>query len=259
MRTNSRPVTVFLFAHQDDEMGVFAEIQSTLSRGDCVACFYLTNGETAHATSETRNAESRKVMAALNVPYDSLFFVGTEYNIPDGKLFDHLEIAFTAALSTMHGFFKIAKLVIHAWEGGHQDHDAAHVLGLAIAKTLSLTHTSQQFALYRNDPSSYLPFVMFKPLKSNGAVIEASVPVWQRVFQLVLLLRYRSQQRSILGLGPFIAWHYLTRGTQQLQPINLERVQERPHEGKLLYENRAHVSYSIFREAVGAFCAKYGL
>src|SRR5215467_13204475 len=38
------PATLFLLAHQDDEFGVFFEIEDTLANGGRAICVYLTDG-----------------------------------------------------------------------------------------------------------------------------------------------------------------------------------------------------------------------
>jgi hypothetical protein len=49
---------------------------------------------------------------------------------------------------------------------------------------------------------------------------------------------YPSQRNTWIGLFPFVVLHYLLRGEQQLQGVALARLQQRPHQGALYYENR---------------------
>jgi hypothetical protein len=46
-----------------------------------------------------------------------------------------------------------------------------------------------------------------------------------------------------LGLFPFVAFHYLVNGKQQLQPVSLERISCRPHEDALYYEKRGFFTW----------------
>ena len=38
---------------------------------------------------------------------------------------------------------------MHAWEGGHQDHDAVHIVGVRSAQRCGVLASSRQFPLYR--------------------------------------------------------------------------------------------------------------
>ena len=68
---------------------------------------------------------------------------------------------------------------------------------------------------------------------------------------LALCSMYPSQKLTFLGLFPFILWHYLVLGVQQLQVVHPSIVQNRPHLGALLYERRGWLSWSQFEQDVG--------
>ena len=71
------PVALFLFAHQDDEFGVFERIATLRRQGVRVACAYLTDGQTAKSSAAQRNAESLAVLAQLGVAPGDVIFAGT--------------------------------------------------------------------------------------------------------------------------------------------------------------------------------------
>jgi LmbE family N-acetylglucosaminyl deacetylase len=238
--------TLFLFAHQDDEMGVFGEIEATIARGEQVACAYLTDGTAGRYDPAIRNRESTSALAALGVAAGRLNFIGTDLAIPDGRLVEHLDAAFDAVQSLARQLGTVNRIVMHAWEGGHQDHDAVHLIGVALAQSIDLVEASQQFPLYRRRPGSPLPFVMFQPIAANGVVVLRPVPLPARLRYLKILVGYPSQRKTMLGLGPMIIWHYLTDGAQQLQPVSIARASAAPHGGKLLYEIRSKLSWSEF-------------
>ena len=125
--------TVFLFAHQDDELGVFHEIAEARSRGEVVYCIYLTNGAWGGADSEQRNNESRTVLRKLKVSEDHIMFLGSEFGIEDSRLVEQLEMTWNLLLDRIGELGPIDRVVMHAWEGGHPDHDAGYLLGLALA------------------------------------------------------------------------------------------------------------------------------
>lgn len=251
--------TLFLFAHQDDEMGVFGEIQATLARGEQVACAYLTDGTAGRYDPSIRNRESTSALARFGVAKERLRFIGADLAIPDGRLVDHLDEVFAASQSFAKGLGAVARIVMHAWEGGHQDHDAVHLIGIALARAMNLVEASQQFPLYRRLPGALLPFVMFQPIASNGLVISTPLPLSSRLRYLNMLTKYPSQRKTMIGLGPLIVWHYLVHGGQQLQPVSLVRVSELPHAGKLLYEFRSKMSWTEFSNRSEPFRRRHEL
>ncbi|MFS2137378.1 hypothetical protein ACCD07_15375, partial [Duganella sp. Dugasp56] len=73
---------------------------------------------------------------------------------------------------------------------------------------------------------------------------------------LARLLRYPSQWRTWLGLFPFVLWHYLRHGSQQLQPVALTRLDQRPHAGPLYYEQRRFYTYEEMRRNMADWLAR---
>jgi hypothetical protein len=144
---------------------------------------------------------------------------------------------------------------MHAYEGGHQDHDAAHILGVRAAQRSGTLQQSRQFTLYRASQVPLLPFAMFRPLPANGAVEQIPLTVRERVRYLYLCTLYRSQVRTLLGLWPMIAMEYMLHGMQLLQPVSIARLVQRPHEGPLLYEQRRRGSFVAFERAARSLAA----
>lgn len=245
--------TLFIMAHQDDEFGIFGEIELCLSDGNRAIMIYLTDGGAGKAAPSIRNQESISVLRSLGVQQSDIHFMGYDLGIPDGHLVDHLDQAYSAVIDISQHAKNVTKVVMHAWEGGHQDHDAAHLVGIAIARKYGVIGASRQFPLYRRDPRSQMPFVMFRPLSANGDISTTSIPLARRVGYIALMTRYRSQKKTFLGLMPLILWHYTISGTQLLQPVNLARIDNEPHAGQLLYEKRSPHTYKEFRQRSGAF------
>ena len=248
--------TLFLFAHQDDEMGVFDEITRTLARGAELYCLYLTNGAWDGVTPEKRNAESLKVLANFGVMPDHIIFLGERLGIHDGRLVEHLELCYDGLRETAEQISaktgKIERLIMHAFEGGHQDHDAVYVLGTALAKELDCVQNSFQFPLYRM-PAGRILMTHAKPLEQNGAAHLQTISWGQRINHLAQMRHYQSQRRVMLKIGFHMALSYLRDGTAKLQPIRLERVKERPHSGQLLYEYWTLYTYEAFQDHTTPF------
>ncbi len=252
-------ITLFLLAHQDDEIGLFDELSEAKRRGEHVACVYLTNGAWGGVTSERRNAESRKTLGELGLMDAEITFLGTDLTIPDGRLIEHLDRCFEALLATVARLANadaLTRIVMHAWEGGHQDHDAAHIIGLALADRLGIVPASRQFPLYRM-PAGRWSMTFAKPLAANGPVEIRRIATGRRMSYLRLLANYRSQRRVIAKLFPHIVNHYVREGTQQLQPVSIARIYQAPNTPPMLYEKWGLYSYSDFRRYADAFIARH--
>jgi len=82
---------IYIFAHQDDEIGVFPQILSTLKSERQPVCMYLTMGsENDPEQTKRRNVESTKVLSSLGVSNQHIYFVGENTDVPDGQLHMHM-------------------------------------------------------------------------------------------------------------------------------------------------------------------------
>lgn len=252
---------LFLFAHQDDEYGVYAAIADCVQRGLAVQCAYFTCA--AGTLAQQRNQESLAVLAQLGVPASAVHFAGDQLTIADASLPQRLQDAGQwlerwlleapqaqeqvqpqqheqqELGSAQRGTAaSIDSIYVTAWEGGHHDHDALHAITCEIAARHGLLARVQQYALYNALGCPAPLFRVLSPLAQNGAVTRQRLPWRQRWQHLRLCLMYPSQRNTWIGLFPFVVLHYLLRGEQQLQGVALARLQQRPHQGALYYENR---------------------
>lgn len=234
------PQALFLFAHQDDEFGVFHTIEHCVRQRMAVRCAYLTHG--ANGSAARRNAESLAVLARLGVTAGQVRFAGDELGIGDASLARRLDAAgdwlaaWLAATPPQAG--AIALIVGPAWEGGHHDHDALHFLMTQLAARAGLLPRVRQHALYHAHRCPAPWFRVLSPLAANGAVDSQRMPWRARLRYLRLCLSYPSQWRTWIGLFPFVLLRHLLHGRQQLQAVTLARLDQRPHGGPLYYEQR---------------------
>ena len=247
-----RATALFLFAHQDDEFGVFQVIEDCLRQGMRVRCAYLTHG--ANGSAATRNAESLAVLDQLGVARDDIFFAGDQLGIRDAWLSRHMPAAgawLAHWMAAAGGPGNVALVCLPAWEGGHHDHDALHVLGLHTAQRLGLAGSVRQYALYNAFRCPGPFFRVMSPLAANG-VVEASPMGWGARWRYLrhCVAGYPSQRVTWIGLAPFVALHYLFNGRQLLQPASLARLAERPHAGPLYYERRRFYTYEELRNDI---------
>jgi LmbE family N-acetylglucosaminyl deacetylase len=250
---NGMPVALFIFAHQDDESGCFYEIHRLVNRGDTVWVVYLTSGTFDGSLSSIRNAESIAVLGEIGVPEENIFFLGTRETIPDGRLCKNLEVALQSLINLTKEMGVPSKLYFHAWEGGHQDHDAVHLVGVALAENLGLLDQCYQFPFYTGVNLPAVFFRMFICLPENGEPVLARIPWKQRIKFITFCFSYRSQIKTWLGLFPYFLIHHMFNGTQALQRILADRIHRPPHAGVLLYERRGVYSYEEFAKDRGRF------
>lgn len=239
------PTALFLFAHQDDECGIFQQILTERQRGHRVVCAYLTSGVAAGQDSECRNEESISVLSSLGVHRDDVFFAGRLFSIDDCHLSEHLHIAAEWLDGWIDRFTSLVSVYVMAWEGGHPDHDALHAITVQIFHEREMGHLVRQFPLYNNYRCFGSFFRVLLPLRSNGPVERTKIPWANRILFLGYCLRYPSQLKSWIGLFPFFALHYIFDGNQTFQAVSISRTQERPHDGSLYYEKRGFFSWQM--------------
>lgn len=243
------PVALFLFAHQDDEFGVFAQIEQEVREGRRVRCVYVTDGA-ATSSPDMRDAESTMVLQQLGVPADDIMFIGPQLHIRDCQLHQNVG-AFAEWLDEfINEHPTLERCFVPAWEGGHPDHDLIHAITISALKNQSRDIRVLQYSLYnsRNCPGQL--FRVLSPLPENGLLIELPI-AWRDRFRYVrLCLAYPSQWRTWLGLFPFAFAHYVLSGVQQLQHVDHARIFEPPHARPLYYERRGFLDWPTLRSAI---------
>jgi LmbE family N-acetylglucosaminyl deacetylase len=253
MPTKKIQTTLFVFCHQDDEFGIFHEIETTLSSGNRAVAVYLTDGGVRPHLIDKRNAESTAVLSSLGMGTEEIIFLGQKHDIPDGKLFEHVEKAYTA-LEALCRDNNVSTLFCPAWEGGHQDHDIAYALCSRLIR-LNTVANGRQFPLYNGYNTPGPLFRVFSPLPINGEISSEPISLVKRLKYIALCLNYRSQLTTWAALFPFVSSHLLFIGIQVTQPVRQMSVPERPHEGKLYYERRFSVSWKTVCRAASSLLA----
>lgn len=244
---------LFLFAHQDDEFGVFQLIIDAIQAGNRVYCAYMTNGAANGDSSAQRNEESLRVLARLGIERENIFFPGTEIEIPDGRLVFHLQRALGWVTQWLSTQANLTSVFVPAWEGGHPDHDALHALMVRVMSDRNDCLKLHQFALYNGYKRSGFLFDVLSPLSANGKIVRSRIPLRNRILFLRFCCGYRSQASSWLGLFPFVLLHYLFRGTQEFQEVAVRRIEERPHLGALYYEKRGMFTWQEMHQRISEF------
>lgn len=252
-------ISLYLFAHQDDEIGVMHTLATAADRAEQAVCIYLTNGAWAGVTPARRNAESLAVLGRLGLPTADVYFLGDSLGVGDGRLVENLDRVMDGLLALLPGITGangvIGRVVTHAWEGGHHDHDAAHLIGRVLAERLGASGASRQFALYRaNASGDGLVFAALLP--GHGTIETEPIPLARGARYLLLLHHYRSQARVMLQLGPLIARSYLVDGVQRLQRFPSAALLDRRPAGSLPYERWGLYTYEDFAAQAAPFISR---
>jgi hypothetical protein len=93
--------------------------------------------------------ESVRALASLGVASAEIHFLGKDLSVPDGLLFRRLTPVYDALEAECSSIGSLGEIYTLGWEGGNLDHDAAHVIGLALAVARDRVHRAWQVAFYR--------------------------------------------------------------------------------------------------------------
>ena len=140
---------LLIFAHPDDEIvGLFTFINRKKKRGISFVTFFLTNGvmprekmwffkrNSYSSILSQRILEMKKSMTAIGIKNY------TYQNIPSRTLKDNIEPSIYR-INKLINKHKIDTLFAPAYEGGHQDHDAANFISSKFVNKLSVYEYSE--------------------------------------------------------------------------------------------------------------------
>jgi len=240
---------VALFAHPDDEFAAFPWIDAAVRTGREVHCIWVTDGGWGGQDVVRRRNESIGVLRSFGVAEGAMHFLGERHGIRDGELYLMMDEARVALAAVLARLPSNARWLVPAWEGGHHDHDALHLLALELAG--GATAQLFQYPLYNGAGLSGPLFRVLHPLPDNGPSIPIGTRLLQRLRYVLQCVRYRSQWKSFVGLLPFYILAMFRRHPFVVQAVIPERAMQRPHPGKSLYERRGGPSWEAFRSAVG--------
>jgi len=225
---------LFVLAHQDDEIAVASRIRFHVARGDSLRCVYLTNGA-SRVRAAVRNVESLTVLERLGVR-DVAF-----HDIDDGTLPDRMP----AALRLLERE-NADEVVTLAYEGGHQDHDAAHLVGAVFAKQRGVP--CREMPLYNGNGTVGPLFRVMHPIGDGWT--SRRIARREKFANALLCRFYRSQRMTWLGLMPLLL---VAPARELIRDADLARASSRPHPGRLFYERRFHYPYDRFAPLAQSF------
>jgi hypothetical protein len=242
-----------VLAHQDDEIAIATRILDEVRSGAAVHCVFLTDGSRGGVTA-ARDEESRAVLTRLGVIADHIHFIGSELPIHDGELAAHLDEALAALIATVGGIAFDAVYTL-AWEGGHHDHDAAHLVALAFARERNVLRETWCAPLYHGLSRPGPLFRAMSPL-AGGEWVHRRIDRRDAKMILRLTSLYVTQKRTWRALLPGAVMQLLLRARESMQRADVGRIARPPHAGLLYYERRFRTPYATFEALTRSFVAR---
>ncbi len=239
---------LFLLPHQDDEVGIAPAIHQERAAGQTPFCVFLTDGGGNRSNPLQRNRESTGALKALGIPKEQLWFVGTEKQIPDGRLIEKIPFL-RSIIRERFGTTPFKKIYVPAFEGGHPDHDAANFLAALLALDWKLTDAPWEFSLYHAFKAPRPFFRVFDLFPNGTPQRRVNFGFFQGLKFFFLIRFYPSQWKTWLGLSPQIAYRFLFHRSILIQPLRTQRLSSRPHPGPLLYERMGRMRYEEFQHS----------
>lgn len=254
MRFEEAGTLVVLMAHPDDEFALFPALVDASRRGVAIHLFWLSDGCYGGQDAGIRVEESRRVLDTLGIRTVAAEFLGLALAVPDGRVVEHLHALEAAMRPHLAALPTGALLLCPAWEGGHQDHDAIHLLGRRLARRTGLT--ALQYPLYQGEGLPGPVFRVLAPVRGSTPATRFAPGVAARLRYAAACLGYRSQRASFLGLLPMIVLRtVLGMRDWWLLELRADAPPARPHPGPLLYERRTAWTWRSFADAAGDFLA----
>lgn len=244
------PDALFVFAHQDDEIATATRMLHLLRQGWAISCVYLTDGQGRSAKSDVRDEESRQVLARLGLDVSRAHFLGSRERIADGRLFEHLDRGLQLLENAVESCDEVWTL---AYEGGHQDHDAAHLIAVAYAVKRGIK--AFEMPLYHGYGLPGPFFNTLAPLRDGGEWAARNISLKEGFGIAVLCRFYTSQRKTWLGLLPEALLRLALGRKEWTRPAELARLRDKPHKGKLFYERRFGVTWEEFEARARPFVA----
>jgi len=237
-----------VLAHQDDEMAMATRLLFHVKQGDEVVCVFLTDGAAKGASPRRRNDESLRVLESLGVRRANVHFLGTELKIADGGLVLLLRRALDAIEYQLSGA-AIDIVYTLAWEGGHHDHDASHLVALLFALRRGIGGRCREMPLYHGRGTMGPFFRVLSPIGDEW--LRRAIPVSDALRVCSLPRHYQTQRKSWAGLAPEFIFKTLVLRQERVRACDPSRVMRPPHAGVLFYERRFNFQRDDFFGAAG--------
>jgi len=252
--SQKQEIALFILAHNDDEFFALPAIEAEVASGRRVVCIYTTDGFAYGEDPTRRLKESRSVLCPRGVSEEDVIPLGMKIGVRDGVSFRTMTELWDVLVATSADW-RIDRVYLLAWEGGHADHDAGHLLGVALAKLKGIE--AYEFSLY-NSYQTVGPFFRCMTLiPAAGEVKSISISLKSAIDWILSARHYASQWRTFVGLLGFCIPQILVKRELQLRRVSSRDYRCSPHDGTLLYEKRFKVPHQEFLGATSRFITDY--
>ena len=237
---------LLLLAHHDDEYFIALRLREEIGLGNHVFVAYLTHGSIYRADPATRMRDSCRSLMGMGVRREDILMLGAEADIFDLKLCERMADAY-GRLCTFMDSTRIGRLYVMAWEGGHPDHDAGHLIGAALARRYHLQQELYEFPAYSN-------FHVMRLTDDGRPVSSTATDRRQGLKTLCMGFGYAGQRRTFLVMLPGSLLQLVLIGHQDYRLVPVDRdYRQPPHAGKLFYERRYGLPFERFIEHANSF------
>ena len=218
-----KPIRFFLLAHPDDEILALPLLFDSRFKN---ILFFITAGE-----FDSRYGEATKARSCLREFGLEIDLLSNDYPCFDGQVDSEFSVAHFWYLLDLVSQISPNEIVTSFYEGGHQDHDSAAVLGFLLAVKLEIPVL--MFSTYCKSKNSIVPFHVMPPFDNP---LRFRFNPFIVAFAAVSLFRiYRSQRKTWLGLGIFVLFRLLAGKTSSFKYLNTELDLDLP---EFFYESR---------------------
>ncbi len=230
---------LFVLAHNDDEYFCALRMQEETRLGNHVFIAYLTYGGIQAEDPNVRINESIKVLRKFGINETDILLIGSRKSIFDLHLHERSIDAYQDLDEVLKNII-IERIYVMAWEGGHPDHDASHMIGVAFARKRNLQPQIYEFPAYSR-------FRVMTPLQTSSALLATKASRMDALKTLASGFSYKTQRRTFIAMLPGSIVQLLVFGYQNYWRVPNERnYHNPPHAGRLFYERRFNISFQEF-------------
>lgn len=214
----------FLLPHYDDEILMLPLFDSEEKN----FLIYLTNGISRSKNDESEIERFREAIGNLRTQLKNfqieIICLGKQLQIYEGQLHNHLHQVDNDA--TLSSILKNAQredvLVTTTFEGAHQDHDAASILSRKYATKFGINLV--EVSTYPQVLKGIYSFSVMRPRHRLSQIPFRRLRIVS--LALNLMIGYRTQRRTWLGLGFQTLFSYLFLEFFTSKPMNLRIIEK---------------------------------
>lgn len=254
---SGQELALFILPHYDDEFYFAPLFDHESEQNSRIMVVYTTYGSVNSVSHEDRRRESDKAFSKLGTKNLEIVDLGHQLGVLDGESHRRLQDLFEGVDSLLDGDVP-DRIYAYAWEGGHADHDASHLLAMALAKS----HDREEFFY---EASGYNGFHVIPPFFRVMYLIPSVISKRKKIkFSCLRALQYmglsfcyRSQWKTFVGLSvqnflKLVGCRFIEVQSEVARDYDIP-----PHVGPLFYESRFNISFQQFKCATKGFVDRY--